>query len=681
MDAPSIFTDDDLRLFGEGAWLDAYRKLGAHRREVGGVAGTNLAVWAPDALDVSVVGDFNAWRPGQAPMSPREMGGVWEVFLPNLPEGGLYKYHIRSRYYDYAVDKADPYAVHAELRPGTASAVYDIGGHAWGDGAWMAARAESSSLERAMSVYEVHLGSWRRGPDDRFLTYRELAHALVDYVREHGFTHIELLPITEHPFDGSWGYQTTGYFAPTSRFGTPHDFMYFIDHCHRSGIGVLLDWVPGHFAKEGYGLGFFDGAHLYEHADPRQGEHLTWGTYIFNYGRGEVLSFLLSNAHYWLEEYHLDGMRVDAVAAMLYLDYDRDDGAWVANRYGGRENLEAVSFLQRFNDLTHTRHPGIVTAAEESTTWPGITRATADGGLGFDLKWNMGWMHDTLAYVARDPIYRPYHHTELTFSFTYAFDERYILPLSHDEVVHLKHSLIEKTPGDDWRRFATVRALYAFMYAHPGKKLLFMGGEFAQYHEWAYQYSLDWHLLEGEHGLRHRQLLDFVTRINNLYGSEKALYERDLSPEGLAWIDGSDAAYSVVAVLRRAAAPVPAPPATPFTSKRATGKRATSAVTAETVAIVANWQPVVREGYRIGAPTGGTWVELLNSDDTVYGGSGVGNPAGIVADESPLDGYPYSLTLTLPPLTVLYLKPAPPRGHTATKSSTPRPRSRAAGGR
>jgi len=663
MDAPSIFSDQDLHLLGEGTWLGAYEKLGAHRREVGGVAGTNLAVWAPNAEEVSVVGDFNEWQSGQAPMRRRGEGGMWETFLPDLPEGGLYKYHIRSRYNGYEVDKTDPYGFYAESRPGTASVVYDLAGYAWDDEAWMAARAGESALERPMAVYEVHLGSWRRGPDNRFLTYRELAHELVDYARARGFTHIELLPITEHPFDGSWGYQTTGYFAPTSRFGAPHDLMYFVDHCHQHGIGVLLDWVPGHFAKEGFGLGYFDGTHLYEHADPRQGEHITWGTYIFNYSRGEVLTFLLSNAHYWLREYHLDGMRVDAVAAMLYLDYDRDDGAWIPNQYGGRENLEAIAFLQRFNDVVHTKHDGIVTAAEESTSWPGITRATADGGLGFDLKWNMGWMHDTLAYVARDPIYRPYHHNELTFSYTYAFSERYILPLSHDEVVHLKHSLIEKAPGDDWQRFATLRALYASMYAHPGKKLLFMGGEFAQWHEWAYQYSLDWHLLDGKAGLRHRQVLDFVTRLNALYGAEKALYERDLSPEGFAWIDGSDAAYSVVAVLRRAA-PAAAESPAPAGNTRVTGKRATAGHIAsdpETIAVVANWQPVVREGYRIGVPSAGAWVELLNSDAAIYGGSGVGNLDGVTADESPLDGYPYSLTLTLPPLAVLWLKPAPPK--------------------
>ncbi len=633
MTAPSLFSEEDLYLFSEGTWLDAYEKLGARRREVDGVVGTNVAVWAPEAEAVSVVGDFNEWRPDQAPLARRGPNGVWEAFLPDLPEGGLYKYHIRSRYHGYEVDKADPYAVYAELRPGTASVVYDLGGYKWRDNTWMAARAKGSPLDRPVSVYEVHLGSWRRGEDDRFLTYRELAHTLVDYVVAHEFTHIELLPITEHPFDGSWGYQTTGYFAPTSRFGTPHDFMYLVDHCHRNGVGVLLDWVPGHFAKEDFGLGYFDGTHLYEHADPRQGEHITWGTYIFNYSRGEVLSFLLSNAHYWLREYHLDGMRVDAVAAMLYLDYDRDDGAWVANRYGGRENLDAVSFLQRFNDIVHTRHQGVLTAAEESTTWPGITRPTAEGGLGFDLKWNMGWMHDTLAYVERDPIYRPYHHNEITFSFSYAFDERYILPLSHDEVVHLKHSLIEKMPGDDRQRFATLRALYAFMYGHPGKKLLFMGGEFAQWHEWAHQYSLDWHLLEGDTGLRHRQVSDFVTRINGLYREEKALYERDLSAEGFAWIDGSDTAHSVVAILRRGL------------------KRD------DTIAVVVNWQPVTREGYRIGVPSAGPWTELLNSDATVYGGSGAGNPTPLKAEKKALDSYDYTLTLTLPPLAVLWLKP------------------------
>jgi 1,4-alpha-glucan branching enzyme len=634
VNAPSYFSEDDLYLFAEGTWLRAYEKMGAHPRVVDGVRGTNVAVWAPEAESVSVLGDFNDWQAGRTPLAPRGTGGVWEAFVPELHTGDLYKYGIRSRYHGYYTEKADPYGFYAEVRPGTASIVYDLGGYTWGDAAWLERRAGTDWFAQPISVYEVHAGSWRRGPDNHFLTYRELAHELVDYTKAHGFTHVELLPITEHPFDISFGYQTTGYFAPTSRFGTPHDFMYFVDYCHQHGIGVVMDWVPSHFAMEGHGLGYFDGTHCYEHADPRKGMHLGWGTFIFNYGRHEVLTFLLSSAYYWLREYHVDGFRLDAVASMLYLDYGREEAAWLPNRYGGRENLEAVDFLRRFNDMVHQHHPGALTCAEESTTWPGVTRPTEHGGLGFDLKWNMGWMHDTLQYVTRDPLYRKYHHNEITFSFTYAFSERYILPLSHDEVIHLKRSLIGKMPGDTWQRFATLRALFAFMFAHPGKKLLFMGGEFAQWHEWDYARSLDWHLLDGEAGLLHRQVQEFVTRLNRIYAAEPALHEYDSLPEGFAWIDGSDAENSVVAVLRRAARPEDA------------------------IAVVANWTPVPRERYPIGVPAAGRWVELLSSDATEHGGSGMGNPSGVVAEPTPLDGYDYSLTLTLPPLAVLWLKPS-----------------------
>jgi len=640
-----LLTDNDLYLFNEGAWLDSYKKLGAHPRTVDGVQGVNVAVWAPSAARVSVIGDFNEWEHGATPLYSRGVSGVWEAFVPGMKDGDLYKYAVDSRYGDYRSERTDPYAFYAEVRPGTASVVSGLEGYTWGDEAWMRQRAEGDVLSRPMAIYEVHMGSWRRGEGDRFLTYRELAHELVAYVKEHGFTHIELLPITEHPFDGSWGYQVTGYFAPTSRFGSPHDFMYFVDHCHAHGIGVILDWAPGHFSKNDYSLGFFDGTHLYEHADPRQGEHLTWGTYIFNFGRREVLTFLLSSAHYWFEEYHLDGMRVDAVAAMLYLDYDRLPGGWIANRYGGRENLEVVDFLRRFNDTVHARHPGIVTCAEESTAWPGITKPSHDGGLGFDFKWNMGWMHDVLAYVACDPLYRKYHQNEVTFSFTYAFSEHYVLPLSHDEVVHLKRSLVEKMPGDDWQRFATLRALYAFMYGHPGKKLLFMGAEFAQRREWTEQYSLDWNLLDGPAAQPHKEMQDFVTTLNALYATERALFELDASPAGFAWIDGSDAAYSVVAVLRR-------------------GKDEQ-----ETLAIVANWTPLPRYGYRIGVPLAGQWVEVLNSDEARFGGSGVTNSQGLMTDEAPLDGYNHALTLTLPPLSVLWLKPRQRQAIPALKSS------------
>jgi 1,4-alpha-glucan branching enzyme len=632
VNAPSLFSDDDLYLFAEGTWLRAYEKMGAHPRVVDGVRGTNVAVWAPEAESVCVIGDFNDWQAGRTPLAPRGTGGVWEAFVPELRTGDLYKYAIRSRHQGYQTEKADPYGFYAEVRPGTASIVYDLGGYTWGDTAWMERRAGTDWFAQPISVYEVHAGSWRRGAGNCFLTYRELAHELVDYTKAHGFTHVELLPITEHPFDESFGYHTTGYFAPTSRYGTPHDFMYFVDHCHQHGVGVFLDWVPSHFSNWGHGLGYFDGTHCYEHADPRKGMS-GWGSFVFNYGRHEVLTFLLSSAYYWLREYHVDGFRIDAVASMLYLDYDREEGAWLPNRYGGRENLEAIDFLRRFNDMVHQHYPGALTCAEESTTWPGVTQPTEHGGLGFDLKWNMGWMHDTLQYVARDPLYRKYHHNEITFSFTYAFSERYILPLSHDEVIHLKHSLIGKMPGDNWQRFANLRALFAFMFAHPGKKLLFMGGEFAQWHEWAYERSLDWHLLDGDAGLPHRQVQEFVTRLNTLYAAEPALHEYDTQPEGFAWIDGSDADNSVVAILRRAARPE------------------------DVIAVVANWTPVPRERYPVGVPSAGRWVELLNSDAREYGGSGMGNPAGIVAELTPLDGYDYSLSLTLPPLAVLWLKP------------------------
>ncbi len=632
---PSLLSEEDLYLLAEGSWLRAYEKMGAHPRVVDGVHGVNLAVWAPGAQGVSAIGDFNGWEPGRTPMAPRGAGGVWETFVPELRPGGLYKFAIQSRYNNYETVKADPYAFHAELRPATASIVYDLAGYDWGDGEWMAARAAGDPLQRPIAVYEVHAGSWRRHDDGSFLTYRELAHQLVEYVLAHGFTHIELLPVTEHPFDVSWGYQTTGYYAPTSRFGTPHDLMYFVDHCHRHGIGVFLDWVPAHFAKEGHGLGYFDGTHLYEHADPRQGEHVGWGTFVFNYGRGEVLTFLLANADYWLRTYHIDGLRVDAVASMLYLDYDRDAGGWLPNRFGGRENLEAIAFLRRFNDVVHDHHTGALTSAEESTAWPGVTKPTADGGLGFDLKWNMGWMHDNLEYLKRDPLYRTHHHNEITFSFTYAFAEHYLLPLSHDEVVHLKRSLVNKFPGDPWQRLATLRALFAAMYAHPGKKLLFMGGEFAQTREWAYAEQLEWHLLEGESGRPHRQIQDFVGEVNRLYAAEPALHIYDADERGFAWIDGSDADHSVVAYLRRGP-----------------GSR-------DIVAVVCNWTPLQRADYPSGVPLAGRWVELLNSDDARFGGSGAGNPKGLRAVKQPLDGYPYTLTPTLPPLGVLWLKPAP----------------------
>ena len=640
MTAPSLFSEDDLFLLAEGTWLGAYEKLGAHPRRVDGVDGVNFAVWAPEAARVAVEVYGPGGREREAELAPRGRGGVWEVFVPGLGTGTLYKYAIRSRHQGYQALKTDPYGFYQEVRPATASIVYDLGGYRWGDEEWLARRAAADPFTRPMAVYEVHAGSWRRRPDGGFLGYRELAHQLVDYALEQGFTHVELMPITEHPFDITWGYLTTGYFAPTSRFGTPHDFMYLVDYCHRHGLGVLLDWVPSHFAKEGHGLGYFDGTHVYEHADPRQGE-TSWGSYVFNLGRYEVMTFLLSSAHYWLREYHVDGFRVDAVASMLYLDFGREEGQWLPNRHGGRENLEAIEFLRRFNRMVHRHHPGALTCAEESTAWPGVTHPIEQGGLGFDLKWNMGWMNDTLRYLERDPIYRAHHQNEITFSFTYAHSERYILPLSHDEVVHLKHALVEKPPGDQWQRFATLRALFAWMWAHPGKKLLFMGGEFAQYHEWTEAAALEWHWLEAgwvpeEERLRHRQVQALVRELNRLYAAEPALYQRDVAPEGFAWINGSDAAHSVVAVLRRAADPDDA------------------------IAVVSNWTAVPRHGYRIGVPAAGTWTELLNSDAERWGGSGVGNAASLAARAEPWDGYPYSLELTLPPLGVLWLKSPPP---------------------
>jgi 1,4-alpha-glucan branching enzyme len=634
MPVPSLLSDDDLYLFGEGNWLLAYEKMGAHPRLVDGVAGINFAVWAPGAAQVQVEVYGFGRRLRQIPMALRGPIGVWEVFVPNMATGTTYKYGITSRYHNFQVEKADPFAFWSERRPANASVVYDLAGYTWNDAAWLAGRSSSSPVAKLQTIYEVHLGSWQRGIDGSFLNYRQLAEQLAPYVVSLGFTHIELLPIAEHPFDPSWGYQLTGYFAPTSRFGTPKDFMYFVDYCHQHDLGVIIDWVPAHFAKDRFGLYFFDGTHLYEHADPRRGEHLGWGTAVFNYERSEVVSFLLSNAMYWLQEYHLDGLRVDAVSSMLYRDYERPAGTWVPNDQGGRESPEAVTLLRRVNDLVHQRYPGVVTCAEEATVWQGVTRPTADGGLGFDIKWNMGWMNDILRYLAREPATRPAFHNEVTFSYTYAFSERYLLPLSHDEVVHLKHALLEKAPGPAWQRFATLRALLAAMYAHPGKKLLFMGSETAQPQEWSEEVPLDWGLIAGPSGARHRQVQQFVTELNRLYRSEPALHALDTAWEGFAWIDGSDAEHSIVAILRRSALPE------------------------EVIVVVCNWQPIPQADYAIGVPLPGPWVELLNSDATVYGGFGVGNSAGLMAEAAPLNGYPYSLSLIIPPLSVLWLKPA-----------------------
>jgi 1,4-alpha-glucan branching enzyme len=630
---PPQLTGYDLHLFGEGNLLYSYEKLGAHFRTIDDVQGVSFAVWAPNALRVSVVGEFNGWDNRTHPMHFHEGPGVWELFIPNLPQGAHYKYAVKSRFLGYEIDKTDPYGFYAEVRPSTDSRVWDIDRYVWQDQEWLDQRAERQALDQPINIYELHLGSWRRVPDEEgggFLSYQDLAHEIVDYVKQMGYTHIELMPITEYPFDGSWGYQTTGYFAPTSRFGTPDDFMYFVDHCHQNGIGVLLDWVPAHFPRDAHGLAFFDGTHLYEHSDPRLGEHLDWGTKIFNFGRNEVRNFLLSSALFWLKKYHIDGLRVDAVASMLYLDYSREGGDWLPNKYGGRENLEAIDFIRRFNEIAHGEVPGVLTVAEESTSWPMVTRPTYMGGLGFDLKWNMGWMHDMLSYMQKDPIHRRYHQNQITFSLIYAFHENFILPFSHDEVVHLKRSMLDKMPGDVWRKYANLRALYAYMCGHPGKKLLFMGSEFGQWTEWNEAKSLDWHLLEHAD---HQQLHAFVRDLNHLYLSEPALYEIDASWEGFEWIDFSDADQSIISFVRRATDP------------------------RQQIIVVCNFTPIPRLGYRVGLPVDGSYHEILNSDAEEYGGSGVGNAGGIIAKTVPWQNCAFSAPLNLPPLGVVYLKP------------------------
>ena len=629
---PPVLTDFDLHLFGEGTNYRTYRRLGAHLIELEGVAGVSFAVWAPNAERVSVVGLFNGWDGRRHPMRPRGATGVWELFIPGLGEWEIYKYEVRSRFGGYVVTKADPVGFASELRPKTASLVFDVDRYQWNDEAWMAGRRAEDPLAAPISIYEVHLGSWRRDENGGWLTYRQLADQLVDYVAEMGYTHIELLPITEHPFDGSWGYQTIGYFCPTSRFGTPDEFMHLVDRCHQANIGVILDWVPAHFPRDEVGLAFFDGTHLYEHADPRKGEHRDWGTLIFNYDRPEVREFLLSSAVFWLDKVHIDGLRVDAVASMLYLDYSREPGEWVPNEFGGRENLGAISFLRWFNEVVHAEYPGVLTFAEESTAWPMVSRPTYLGGLGFDVKWNMGWMHDMLLYMSKDPVHRRYHHDNLTFSLLYAYNENFVLPLSHDEVVHLKGSMLSKMPGDNWQKFANLRALYAYMFAHPGKQLNFMGGEIGQWREWDYDGSVDWDLLDSAEE-RHRQLQLLVRDLNHLSAAEPALYQVDFRWDGFEWIDFRDVDQSIVSFIRKGGEGV-AP-----------------------IILVANFTPVPRAGYRVGLPGPGFYRQILNSDDLRYGGSGVGNGGGVQADEIPWQGQPYSAALTLPPLAVLYLKP------------------------
>jgi 1,4-alpha-glucan branching enzyme len=626
----TLISDYDVYLFREGRHFLAYEKLGSHVLQADGLHGVFFAVWAPNALSVSVMGDFNDWRKETHPLKAREDGsGIFEGFIPGVKAGTRYKYFIVSRY-GARLEKSDPYALFFEGPPGNASYVWNLE-YEWKDKVWMESRGLMAGLDSPISIYEVHLGSWRRVPEEggRFLTYREVAPYLVEYVKEMGFTHVEFLPLMEHPFYGSWGYQVTGYFAPTNRYGRPEDLMYLIDVLHQNGIGVILDWVPSHFARDPHGLSFFDGTHLYEHMDWRKGFHPHWTSYIFNYGRKEVRDFLISSALFWLEKYHVDGLRVDAVASMLYLDYGRKEGEWIPNIYGGRENLEAMEFLKTLNEVVYERYPDVHTIAEESTCWPAVSRPTYLGGLGFGMKWNMGWMHDALEYFSKDPVFRKYHHDRLTFSLWYAFSENFVLPLSHDEVVYGKGSVLRKMPGDDWQKFANLRLLLGYMFAHPGKKLVFMGSEFGQWDEWYHERSLDWHLLSypSNQGVR-RWLRD----LNVLYRAEPCLHELDFEPKGFEWVDFSDWEKSIISFLRK---------------DRSGG----------CVLVALNFTPVPRFGYRVGVPKGGWWKELLNSDAQEYGGSGIGNLGRVEADPMALHGRPYSLPLTLPPLAILFLKP------------------------
>jgi 1,4-alpha-glucan branching enzyme len=628
---PYLLTEFDLYLMGEGRHYDAYDKMGAHLKTVDGVNGVHFAVWAPNALRVSVVGDFNRWDGRVDPMRFRGSSGIWELFIPELGEGTIYKFEILGKDDVVLPLKADPYGFASELRPSNASVVACLDKHPWGDSQWMDQRAHKNWLESPISVYEVHLGSWRRVPGEhhRWLTYRELADQLIPYVKDLGYTHLELLPIMEHPYDGSWGYQTLGYFAATSRYGSPTDFMEFVDRCHQAGLGVFLDWTPAHFPRDAHGLAYFDGTHLYEHKDPRQGSHPDWGTLVYNYGRNEVQNYLLSNALFWLDKFHIDGLRVDAVASMLYLDYSRKEGQWIPNKYGGRENLDAIDFFKRLNEVAYQRYPGILTIAEESTAWPSVTRPTYLGGLGFSLKWNMGWMNDSLQYFSKDPVYRRYEHNKLTFSMLYAFSENFILPFSHDEVVHGKKSLLHKMPGDMWQQFANLRLLFAYQFAHPGKKLVFMGQEFAQRQEWCESHDLEWYLLDYE---PHRGIQCLVRDLNKMLTSESALYQVDFDWQGFEWLDANDSDNSVFSFVRRGKNPD------------------------DTILVVLNATPVVRYGYRIGVPRPGHFDEILNTDALIYGGSNVGNLGGMNTSEQTWMGRSSSLALTLPPLAAVFLK-------------------------
>jgi len=629
--SPTLLTDHDIYLFREGNHFRLHEKLGAHPMTEGGTEGVYFAVWAPNAEFVSVVGDFNEWDPQSSPLGPRwDQSGIWEGFIPAVGKGALYKYHIVSQNNHYVVDKGDPFAFCWEISPQTASRVWDLH-YTWGDEEWMRDRHRVNRLDSPISIYEVHLGSWRRVPEEnnRFLTYREMAPILAEYVKNMGFTHVEFLPVTEHPFYGSWGYQTVGYFAPTSRYGTPQDFMFLIDTLHQNGIGIIMDWVPSHFPTDEHGLAYFDGSHLFEHADTRQGFHPDWKSFIYNFGRNEVRNFLISNALFWLDRYHMDGLRVDAVASMLYLDYSRGEGQWIPNRYGGRENLEAIQFIKRLNEVVFESFPDVQTIAEESTAWPMVSRPVYLGGLGFGMKWNMGWMHDTLEYFSQDPIHRKYHQDKMTFSLWYAFFENFILPLSHDEVVHGKGSLIGKMPGDEWQKFANLRLLLGYLYTHPGKKLLFMGGELGQWREWNHEESLEWHLLQY---LPHQALQRWVRELNAFYRTQPALYEDDFSPGGFEWVDFKDANSSVISYLRKGKA------------------------TEDTLLVACNFTPVSRYNYHVGVPSSGFWQERLNSDAKENGGSGQGNFGGVRSTPVPYHGKYHSLSLTLPPLSISIFK-------------------------
>ena len=627
----NFLTKKDVRAYQEGNHYRIYDKLGAHFTRSGGQNGVHFAVWAPNAAYMAVMGEWNDWSKETHPMTSYPDSGIWTAFIPEAQKGHAYKYFVRSQYNDFEIDKADPFAFATELVPQTASRIWDLSGYEWNDHGWMQSRAQKSRMDAPINIYEMHLGSWIRDPEQptNFYSYRELAPRLVEYLTKMHYTHVEFLPVMEHPFYGSWGYQTISYYAPSSRFGMPQDFMYLVDTLHQAGIGVILDWVPSHFPQDGHGLAYFDGTWLYEHADPRKGVQQDWGTYIYNYGRPEVRNFLIANALFWLEKYHADGLRVDAVASMLYLDYSRKPGQWIPNKYGGRENLEAIEFIRHVNEIVHEQFPGTLTIAEESTSWPMVSRPVHLGGLGFDMKWNMGWMHDTLDYMEKDPIHRSYHHGKMTFGIWYAWSENFILPFSHDEVVHLKKSMLDKMPGDVWKKFANLRLLYGFMAGHPGKKLLFMGGEFGQWREWNHDRALDWELLDYS---EHQKLHAWVRDLNAFYAETPALHELDFDTAGFQWIDCNDNFRSILSFLRF-------------------GKNAE-----EIVAFICNFTPVPRHNYRVGVPLGGVWKEVLNSDSEFYGGSGLGNLGSVTATELESHGRPFSLNLMLPPLSVVILK-------------------------